>query len=66
MSTKTAAGEPGSGHGAQPWPRAGDQECLFPIQPAKALNPAKPQCLFLPLASQMATKACVRQKEEFQ
>lgn len=51
MSSKIAAGKSGSERGAEPCPWAEDQECLFPIQHAKALNPAKPQCLFLPLAS---------------
>lgn len=51
MSSKIAAGKSGSERGAEPCPWAEDQECLFPIQHAKALNPAKPKCLFLPLAS---------------
>lgn len=52
MSSEVAAGKSGSGRGAEPRPRAEDQECLFPIRHAKALSPAKPQCLFLPLASE--------------
>lgn len=51
LSSEIAAGKSGSGRGAEPCPWAEDQECLFPIQHAKAPSPAKPQCLFLPLAS---------------
>lgn len=51
MSSEITAGKSGSGRGAEPCPQAEDQEFLFPIRHAKALSPAKPQGLFLPLAS---------------